>query len=304
MVLWGPTLASQQPTTIQAVDGGSGTVLTRLGIGSTTAIRVHIVGSSTTLDTTTTVESVTVVNVVSTTVVGPLTTSVQSATTFQGTSPWVTSFSTTQNVLSYPTGVTSTTQTGPYTVVFNTTQNVLSYPTGVTSATQVGPFTVVHQTTARTLTGTATTVYSGTQQISTLSDSLVRVFDGTSQQQLDPCQTRGGQSTPININGVNNTRLITATASQRTYICALSLFAAGTVNVGVVAGTGNQCATNTTGLYGGTTAATGLNLVAQTGIAWGAGNSWVMATSQTGYDFCLITSATQQVAGSVKWVQQ
>src|SRR3990167_2896937 len=89
-------------------------------------------------------------------------------------------FSTTQHVLAYPTGVTSTTQAGPFTVVQNSTArtltgtvsttqvspfsvvvsgtgNVLAYPTGVYATTQSGPFSVVQNATARTLTGVVST---------------------------------------------------------------------------------------------------------------------------------------------------
>ena len=298
---------------------------------------------------------------------------VSSATVKQdlGSVPWVMSWSGTNNVLAYPTGVYSITALSPlpttatlsassltvkqdigsapwsvtaltplagsgaFTVTSATVkQDIGSAPWSVTaltplavsgisissvtvvnvvSTTQSGPFSVVTSGTQniRTLASgidTVTTVPSGTQNIRTLSAAIdaVKVGDGTSTWQLDPCQQNGAAktSTPISINGINNTRIITAASAKYTYICSMVLFAAGTVNVGIVEGTGNQCATNTTGIIGNATAATGLQLIAQTGFTLGNGAAFVAASSHTGYDFCLITSATQQLSGVITSVQR
>lgn len=365
LLVWlAPTSTMQGPTPLSAVDVTSGSQFFRLGDLSTSAIRIYIVGSNTTLTTTAsvTVDAVTVVNVVSVTALSALPTtatlSASSLTVRQdvGSFPWVVSWSGTHNVLAYPTGVyaitaltplnttasvtvdsvtvvnvVSTSHVGLQAVIFSGTQNVLAYPTGVQSTSHVGPALTVISGTANVLaypTGiytvttsgttnirtlasgidTVTTVPSGTQNIRTLSHAIdaVMVGDGTSIQAIDPCQQNGAAktSTAVNISGINNWRIVTAAAAKYTYICSIYLFAAGTVNVGIVEGTGNQCATNTTGLVGGTTAATGPNLIAQTGFTLGNGAAFVIAAAHTNYDFCLITSATQQLSGVLTWVQK
>jgi hypothetical protein len=131
---------------------------------------------------------------------------------------------------------------------------------------------------------------------------LVRRNDATNTEVLDACQTVAPTFTPINIASATTTRIIAPTSAKKTYICALSLFSAGTNNVGIVEGTGGTCGTGTAGIYGGTTAATGLNLIAQTGMAWGDGAASIMSTAGTNVDLCLITSAAPQLSGHVKWV--
>ena len=223
----------------------------------------------------------------------------------------------TMNVLAFPTGVYSTTTAGQQSVVFSGTQNVLSYPTGVYSTTG-GPFTVVQNATARTLTGTASTssigpqsvVFSGTHNVlayptgvtSTTSTGplLAMVYDGTSRiTSLHPCIRVRPANTTINLLLTNTSRILTGVSGSYTFLCGLFLFAAGTVNVGIIEGTGNTCASNISGLIGGTTAATGPNLTAQTGFVL----PFAIATSRTNMDFCLISSATIQLSGVVTWVQ-
>ena len=218
----------------------------------------------------------------------------------------------TSNVLAYPTGIYATTQ-GVQSVIFSGTQNVLAYPTGVTSTTQAGPFSVVASGTQniRTLASgidTVTTVPSGTQNIRTLSATIdaVRVSDNTSIWQLDPCQQNGAAktSTAVSVYGSNNWRILTAASAKYTYLCSVFLMAGGTVNVAVVEGTGNQCATNTTGVMGGVSSSSGLILTAQAGFTLGNGASFVAASSHTGYDLCLISSASVQLTGVVTSVQR
>lgn len=120
----------------------------------------------------------------------------------------------------------------------------------------------------------------------------------------DPCQVNTPTYTPISITTATTTRIVAPTAAKRTYVCAFVLFSAGTDNVGVVEGTGGTCGTGTAGVIGGTTAANGLNLTAQTGLVYGSGDSAVFATAGTNVDLCLITSAAVVLAGHVKWVAQ
>lgn len=132
----------------------------------------------------------------------------------------------------------------------------------------------------------------------------VKITDGTTIALTDPCSGVAKTFTPISMTTATTTRFIAPTSAKKTYICSLVLFSAGTDNVAIVEGTGGTCGTGTAGVIGGTTAANGLNLVAQTGIAWGDGRSAIFATAGTNVDFCLITSAAVVLAGHVSWVQQ
>lgn len=120
----------------------------------------------------------------------------------------------------------------------------------------------------------------------------------------DPCQAIAKTYTPISITTATTTRIIAPTAAKKTYICNMYLFANGADNVAIVEGTGGTCGTGTAGVLGGTTAANGLNLLANEGSNMGVGSSAVLATAGANVDFCLITSAAISLAGHVAWVQQ
>ena len=120
----------------------------------------------------------------------------------------------------------------------------------------------------------------------------------------DPCSTVAHSYTPINISTAGNTKIVTGTSAKKTYICHFREFTAGANNVALVEGTGTACATNTAGIDGGPTAATGWNLAANQGHVDGSGQNAIAATATAANDVCLITSAAVQLSGVVVWVQQ
>lgn len=121
----------------------------------------------------------------------------------------------------------------------------------------------------------------------------------------DPCNSVAKNYTPINIASATTTRIIAPTAAKKTYICSFDVVAQAAIKVGIVEGTGGTCGTGTAGVFGGTTAATGLDLPAEgSGAFKGAGNTAVWATAGTNVDFCLITSTAAQLSGHVTWVQK
>lgn len=127
---------------------------------------------------------------------------------------------------------------------------------------------------------------------------------GAAGQGADACQANPHSWTPINISTAANTKIVAGVANKKTYICYIFLFSAGTQNVGIVEGSGTNCATSTLGLIGGATAATGPNLTAQTGFVQGTGQNAVAASTVNANDFCLITSAAVQLSGVAVTVQQ
>ena len=127
--------------------------------------------------------------------------------------------------------------------------------------------------------------------------------DGTYAQQIDPCQRIESTKGITAISITTSSQIVTGVASRHTYICAFNIVAAAATNVALVSGTGTVCATNIAGLEGGTTAATGWNFAANSGINRGQGGFWINRTNATGDNLCLLISAANQVSGSIKWAQ-
>jgi hypothetical protein len=120
----------------------------------------------------------------------------------------------------------------------------------------------------------------------------------------DACQANTPVSTNINISTAADTLLVAGASSKKTYICGMFLFASGAENVALVEGTGTTCGTSTAGVMGGSTAATGFQLVANQGWILPPAGFFHKATATNADDLCLRTSAAVQVSGYIKTVQQ
>lgn len=120
----------------------------------------------------------------------------------------------------------------------------------------------------------------------------------------DPCSVIAHSFTPINIATNANTKIVSGTASKKTYLCHLFLFGAGANNVGIVEGSGTNCGSSALGLIGGNTAAAGVNLAANQGFESGTGTNAIAATTVNANDVCLITSTSAQLSGVAVTVQQ
>jgi hypothetical protein len=132
-----------------------------------------------------------------------------------------------------------------------------------------------------------------------------RETDGTNDALVGPCDSVAKTYTPINISTATTTRIITETASVRTYICSIHVVTQAANNVAMIEGTGASCAGGTpAGMAGGTTAASGWNFSANGGISLGNGASAVAATANQAYSVCLVSSAATQLSGTVAWVQR
>ncbi len=107
------------------------------------------------------------------------------------------------------------------------------------------------------------------------------------------------------ITSATTTRIITPSASNKTYICMIFVKASAINNVGIYEGTGGTCGTGKAGVLGGTTTANGLVFgTAGDGVLLQAGGKTsVMQTAGTNVDFCLETSTTGPLLYSVKYVQ-
>lgn len=120
---------------------------------------------------------------------------------------------------------------------------------------------------------------------------------------LDPCSV-AKTSIPFSIATATTTELTAALAgaSNYYYICSIDLVTAGANNIALVDDDTDGCGSVTSGLAGGTTAATGWNFAANGGLAKGNGNGTVYKTGGTNRVVCLVTSAAVQVSGSIQVV--
>lgn len=106
----------------------------------------------------------------------------------------------------------------------------------------------------------------------------------------------------VQIDQTSGEQLITGTASERVYVCSISIVTATAQNIALVDGTGSVCATSPTGLLGGSTAATGWNLGANGGIVLPFSPQGYAKTSTDADNVCLLQSGGGQVSGVITYV--
>lgn len=106
---------------------------------------------------------------------------------------------------------------------------------------------------------------------------------------------------PINISTATTTLMITGVSGRQVRICNFHMITALANNVAWIEGTGATCGTGTIGMAGGTTAASGYNYAANNGIALGSGLGEVLTTTTAGDSVCLVTSASTQLSGYIKY---
>lgn len=102
----------------------------------------------------------------------------------------------------------------------------------------------------------------------------------------------------INISTATTTLIVTGVSGRQVRIGSMILIAAGADNVALIEGSGATCGTGTAGMAGGTTAASGFNLVANQGYTFGSGLGTVFETATAGDSVCIVTSAAVQLSGT------
>jgi hypothetical protein len=129
-----------------------------------------------------------------------------------------------------------------------------------------------------------------------------RITDGNNFLVVDPCKAQIKFYASISQTG--NTQVVAGTASKKIYVCSIHVVTAAAANVAVVEGTGSVCGTGTAGVsgFGGATAATGWNFVANGGIALGNGDSSLGAEGTSGDNLCVFNSGSGQVSGGISYV--
>jgi hypothetical protein len=120
-------------------------------------------------------------------------------------------------------------------------------------------------------------------------------------RQLDPCSGVAKTFIPINISTATTTEITPslAGASNYYYICSLELVTAAANNVALVYDDSDNCGSVTGGMAGGTSAASGWNFSANSGIARGTGVGSVYKTGAVNTVVCLVTSAATQLSGVI-----
>ena len=184
------------------------------------------------------------------------------------------------------------TQSGTWTVQPGNTANTTAWKVDGSAVTQ--PISSTQLPAALDGSGFLKTHEQGTATVS----GTVTANQGTV---LDPCE---GAKTPFNISVTANTQLVAGVSAKKVYVCSISLVAGAATNVAIVEGTGSVCGTGTAGVLGGSTAATGYNLAANGGIAYGSGAGSVAQTATAADALCILVSAANQVSGNIQYVQQ
>jgi hypothetical protein len=113
------------------------------------------------------------------------------------------------------------------------------------------------------------------------------------------------QSTPFSFGSTSAQKIVAKVSGKKIYICAISIVVAAATNVALIEGTKvtNECDTSTTGMDGGSTAATGWNFAAGGGLTQGTGVGMIDKTANANFDVCLLASGTGQVSGKLVWTQ-
>jgi hypothetical protein len=118
---------------------------------------------------------------------------------------------------------------------------------------------------------------------------------------MDPCSGTAKAYNVVNISTATTTEITgsLAGASNHYYICAINLVTDAANDVALVDDDSDGCGTVTSGLAGGTTAASGWNFGAAGGLTMGNGGSSVLRTGGTNRVLCLVTSAATQLSGTI-----
>jgi hypothetical protein len=117
----------------------------------------------------------------------------------------------------------------------------------------------------------------------------------------DPCA--GSVWTRVAINQTTSTRLVTATAAVKIYVCHMFLIAQAAEIVSLVEGTGSVCGTSAGAVVGPTTVGQGISLAANGGFQLQAGGRSVGETINANVDLCLNQDGSDRITGVLSYVK-
>lgn len=133
-----------------------------------------------------------------------------------------------------------------------------------------------------------------------LSVLFILFVSSVNSYAADPCQN--GNKLTLAVSVAANSQLITGTTNGRIYICSIMINVSDAENVSLVSGTGTICATSLTAVIGGSTAATGNNLLAGSGYSVGDGTSFIGKATAVADNLCLLMSGSGRIAGVITYV--
>jgi hypothetical protein len=107
----------------------------------------------------------------------------------------------------------------------------------------------------------------------------------------------------ISISNSGLTQIITGGATQFVRICSVVLVVSSATGVNIVEGSGSTCGTNKTGLIGGSTALTGLNLATNGGLTMGTGVGEIARMQVAGNNVCINNTTAAVIAGGMTWTK-
>lgn len=105
----------------------------------------------------------------------------------------------------------------------------------------------------------------------------------------------------INISTVTTTLLVTGVAGRHVRICSMNIVTTLANTVALISGTGATCGTGTTGMNGGTTAATGWSFATNGGLTQGSGVGVINQTNAVADSVCLVSGVATQLSGRISY---
>jgi hypothetical protein len=202
-------------------------------------------------------------------------------------------------------------------------------PTGTTTQPVSGTVTTTPPANASTnvtqfggtnvVTGTGASG-GGIPRVTVSNDSQVKPWDGTNTVTVKPGSTSPAlgdtaevvnvspNPSPVctsfaNVSQTAGTQVITGTASQFLYICAITLVSATAQSISIVEGTGTTCATAIQGIVGASSTTASMALAANGGFSAIAASPW-LKTKTAADNLCLLQSGSGNVSGVISYVSR
>jgi len=190
-------------------------------------------------------------------------------------------------------------------VQINPNQPALTTPLNVSATDNVTQFGGTNLSTGTGASG------AGIPRVTISNDSSLAANQSVNVNQLagsnlyaDPCLVNAPSVYVVNFLTNTTTTMIAGVSAKQTYLCGVFLIAGAADNLNIVEGTGSNCSSISAGLIGGTTAATGAQLAANSGFVVFGGGYWVAKTATAADNVCFMSASVIQVSGVIKYVQQ
>ena len=139
------------------------------------------------------------------------------------------------------------------------------------------------------------------QSIDCKSGGISAYIVGSDIGTTEPCMTGTKQQFTFSISTATTTELtpnLSGTGNNY-YVCSIIVSNTGAAKIAFVDDDTDNCVSVTSGLSGGTTAATGWSLAANDWRMIGSGVSWVMKTNGTNRVLCAVTDTATQYSGTI-----